>query len=210
MIELIGINKKFKLDYILRDINVIFKPGEIAGIIGKNGSGKTVLFKIICGYMKPNSGIVKIYDKVIGEDIDFPQNIGVIIEAPGFLDSYSGLKNLEYLASIRKKIKQNTIIEAMETVGLDPNNKKHVGKYSLGMKQKLGIAQAIMENPDILILDEPMNGLDDNGIIMARNLLKKMRDANKIILVASHMKEDIDTLCDSVYRIKQGYLTRER
>jgi ABC-2 type transport system ATP-binding protein len=144
--------------------------------------------------------------KEIGKDIDFANNIGIIIETPGFLKSYSGYKNLEYLASIKHVIGKAEIQKSMQIVGLNPNDKKKVGKYSLGMRQRLGIAQAIMENPDILILDEPMNGLDNNGVKDVREILLNLRDEGKSIILASHNKEDIEVLCDEVYEMDQGNL----
>lgn len=199
--------KKFGSDIALSNVSIEFERGKIYGIVGRNGSGKTVLFKTMIGFLKPTSGRVIVDDKVIGKDTDFADNIGVIIETPGFLSSYSGYKNLEYLASIKKIIGKKEIKESMERVGLDPNSKKKVGKYSLGMRQRLGIAQAIMENPDILILDEPMNGLDNQGVEDVREILLNLKDAGKSIILASHNKEDIEVLCDEVYEMEHGNLT---
>ena len=156
--------KKFGSDIALNNVSIEFERGKIYGIVGRNGSGKTVLFKTIIGFLKPDSGRVIVDGKEVGKDTDFADHIGIIIETPGFLNSYNGYKNLEYLASIKNIIGKKEIMESMERVGLDPHSKKKVGKYSLGMRQRLGIAQAIMENPDILILDEPMNGLDNQGV----------------------------------------------
>ncbi|MBR2222927.1 MAG: ATP-binding cassette domain-containing protein [Christensenellaceae bacterium] len=212
MIKVDNICKSFKQETVLKNVSAYFEPGEISGIIGKNGSGKTVFFKIICGFMKPDSGEVRFYDETdgeyitIGKDVDFPENIGVIIEAPGFLPYRSGFSNLIYLASLRGKIGREEVIRAMKLVGLDPNLKKGVGKYSLGMRQRLGIAQAIMEDPEFLILDEPFNGLDEQGVREMRELLLSLKAQDKTILIASHMKEDIDLLCDVVYEMKNGVL----
>ncbi len=162
------ISKSYKGINVLNHVSVSFEKGKIHGIIGRNGSGKTVLIKIICGLVRPDEGRVQVNGKVIGKDVDFPENIGVIIEAPGFLPSLSAYKNLDYLASLRGVIGKEQIRNAISMVGLDPDEKKHVGKYSLGMKQRLGLAQAIMENPEILILDEPMNALDKNGVTEIR------------------------------------------
>ena len=156
--------KEFKNQIVLNNVNADFYMGKIYGIIGRNGSGKTVLLKCICGLLNASAGNITVNKKIVGREIDFPQNVGFIIETPGFLTNYSGYKNLKYLASIRGLIKQDTIKKTMELVGLDPADKKPVGKYSLGMRQRLGIAQALMENPDILILDEPMNALDYDGV----------------------------------------------
>lgn len=198
--------KKFGSDIALSNVSIEFERGKIYGIIGRNGAGKTVLFKTMIGFFKPTSGRVIVDGKEIGKDTDFADNIGIIIETPGFLSSYSGYKNLEYLASIKNMIGEKEIKESMERVGLDPNSKKKVGKYSLGMRQRLGIAQAIMENPDILILDEPMNGLDNQGVEDVREILLNLKDEGKSIILASHNKEDIEVLCDEVYEMDHGKL----
>lgn len=198
--------KKFDSDIALNNVSIEFERGKIYGIVGRNGSGKTVLFKTIIGFLKPTSGRVIVDGKEIGKDTDFADNIGIIIETPGFLSSYSGYKNLEYLASIKNRIGKKEIKESMEQVGLDPDSKKRVGKYSLGMRQRLGIAQAIMENPDILILDEPMNGLDNQGVEDVREILLNLKNEGKAIILASHNKEDIKVLCDQVYEMDHGKL----
>lgn len=207
IIKVENVVKKFGADTVLNNISIEFESGKIYGILGRNGSGKTVLFKTIIGFLKPSGGKVIVNGKEIGKDTDFADNIGIIIETPGFLSSYTGFKNLEYLASIKNLIGKKEIRESMERVGLDPDSKKKVGKYSLGMRQRLGIAQAIMENPDILILDEPMNGLDHQGVEEVREILRNLRDEGKTIILASHNKEDIETLCDEVYEMDRGKLT---
>ena len=173
-----------------------------------NGSGKTVLLKLICGFMKPDSGTVTVNGKVIGKDADFPENTGIIIEAPGFLPNYSGMKNLEYLASIRGKIGKEQIESAMKTVGLDPSSKLRVGKYSLGMKPRLGIAQAIMEDQQLLILDEPMNALDKDAVEEMRKLFLSFKASGKTMLIVSHNEGDISTLCDEVYEFDGARIKR--
>ena len=208
MISIENLNKQFKNQLVLNNINVKFSNGHIYGIIGRNGSGKTVLLKCICGFLKPTTGVISVNHKIVGKDIDFPENLGFIIETPGFLLNYSGYKNLKYLASIRKKIDSNEIKESMSLVGLDFADKKHVGKYSLGMRQRLGIAQAIMEKPDILVLDEPMNALDKNGVEEMRRLFLKMKSEGKLILLTSHNREDIEILCDEVYEMEEGILNK--
>lgn len=208
MISIENLNKQFKNQLVLNNINVKFSNGHIYGIIGRNGSGKTVLLKCICGFLKPTTGVISVNHKIVGKDIDFPENLGFIIETPGFLLNYSGYKNLRYLASIRKKIDSNEIKESMSLVGLDSANKKHVGKYSMGMRQRLGIAQAIMEKPDILVLDEPMNALDKNGVEEMRRLFLKMKSEGKLILLTSHNREDIEILCDEVYEMEEGILNK--
>lgn len=199
--------KSFKGIRVLDHVSVSFEKGKIHGIIGRNGSGKTVLIKIMCGLVQPDKGCVLVNGKEIGKDVDFPESIGVIIEAPGFLPTLSAYKNLDYLASLRGVIGKEEIRSAILTVGLDPDDKKHVGKYSLGMKQRLGIAQAIMENPDILILDEPMNALDKNGVAEIRELLLRLKEERKTILIVSHNSEDIRMLCDTTHEMDGGKLS---
>ena len=203
-LEISHISKSFKKEKILEDISLYGTGGHIYGIIGRNGAGKSVLFKLICGLMMFDEGSIRINDKYVGKDIDFPENIGVLIESPGFLWYQSGYANLAYLAGIRRIIGRNEIQEIMRNVGLDLFSRKIVAKYSLGMKQRLGIAQAIMENPDIIILDEPMNGLDEQGVEDMRKLFLHLRDEGKLILLASHNKEDIGVLCDEVFELKNG------
>lgn len=200
------VTKKFKETVALKDVTVSFEKGKIHGIIGRNGSGKTVLFKCICGFMKQDSGQILVNGKEVTAAA--AQDIGVIIEEPGFIGSMSGFKNLKLLASVRGKISDDRIREAMEQVGLRPEEKKHVSKYSLGMRHRLGIAQAIMENPDVLVLDEPMNGLDKQGVEDIRKLLRGLREEGKTILLSSHYAEDIDVLCDTVCEMDGGVLYR--
>jgi len=206
IIKIENASKSFKSQAVLTSVNVTVLSGQSFGFVGQNGSGKTVLLKLICGLMYPEQGRVIVGGKQLGKDVDFPENVGAIIEAPGFISYQSGLKNLLYLASLRNKIRKEDVIEAMRTVGLNPNDKKHVGKYSLGMKQRLGIAQAIMENPSILVLDEPMNGLDKSGVKDVRTLLLKLKGEGVTIILASHIQEDIDILCDTVYEVDEGNL----
>ena len=201
-----GLNKQFKDHHVLKDINAEFKGGKIYGIVGRNGSGKSVLMKCICGFMPPTSGTVKVNGKIVGKEVDFPEEIGFIIETPGFLKNYSGFKNLKYLASIRNKIGPDEIRHYLQLVGLDPDEKKHVGKYSLGMCQRLGIAQALMEEPQILLLDEPMNGLDQEGVQDMRKLFLEQKQKGRLILLATHVREDVELLCDEVYEMKNGRL----
>lgn len=202
------LTKSFKGKTVLEDVNMRLQEGRIYGIVGDNGSGKTVLLKLICGFMKPDSGTVTVNGKVIGKDSDFPENTGIIIEAPGFLPNYSGMKNLEYLASIRGKIGKEQIESAMKTVGLDPSSKLRVGKYSLGMKQRLGIAQAIMENQQLLILDEPMNALYKDAVEEMRKLFLSFKASGKTMLIVSHNEGDISTLCDEVYEFDGARIKR--
>lgn len=199
--------KKFGEETVLKDVSHDFEEGKIHGIVGNNGSGKTVLMKCICGFLLPTKGKILVRYKQVGKDMDFPPDIGIIIETPGFLPNLSGMKNLEILASLKKKIGRDAIRNTIHRVGLDPRMKKPVGKYSLGMRQRLGIAQAIMENPSILILDEPLNGLDKTGVKDMRELIKGLRGDGKTIILASHNQGDIDELCDTVCEMDAGILT---
>lgn len=204
IIKVENVVRKFNENNALNGVSINFEKGRIHGIVGRNGSGKTVLFKCICGFMPMTSGKITVSDKVIGKDSDIPDNVGLIIETPGFLPNYSGFKNLKLLACIKRKIDDKKIMETMERVGLDPKSKKHVNKYSLGMRQRLGIAQAIMEDPDILVLDEPMNGLDNEGVEEMRELFLNLRNEGKTILLASHNKGDVEYLCDTVREMDHG------
>ena len=205
-IEVQNVVKRFRDQVVLKNVSISFEKGQIHGIVGRNGSGKTVLFKCICGLMHPEEGVIFVNGKRVGRDVDMPEDIGAIIEAPGFLPNYSGYKNLRFLANIRRKIGKEEIVNVLKTVGLDPESRKHVGKYSLGMRQRLGIAQAIMEDPEILILDEPMNGLDNAGVQDIRALLLELKAQGKTILLASHNHEDIAALCDTVHEMDGGVL----
>jgi len=195
---------------ILKNVCVSFERGKIHGLIGRNGSGKTMLMKCICGFIRPTGGEITVNGKQVGKDCDFPENIGIIIETPGFIPYYSGYKNLKLIADLNKKITPEQIKHAMAQVGLDPELKRHVVKYSLGMRQRLGLAQAIMENPDILILDEPMNGLDKEGVEDMRRYLLDFKKQGKTIIIASHSTEDIEVLCDTVSEMDKGMLTKIR
>lgn len=207
MIIVKNLSLTIKETEILRKINVKFDSGRIHGLIGRNGSGKTMLMKCICGFVKPTDGEIFIDDCKVGKDFDFPPNTGIIIETPGFIPYYSGYKNLTLLAAMNGKINSRQVKTAIQQVGLDPNSKLHVKKYSLGMRQRLGLAQAIMENPDILILDEPMNGLDKDGVGDMRKYLLDLKKRGKTIIIASHSAEDIEILCDTVSEMDKGVLT---
>ncbi len=204
MIQIENLCKKFGEAEVLHDISMTLEPGKVYGLVGRNGSGKTMLLKHILGFVHATSGKIMIDGKEIGKDIDMPQNVGAIIENPGFLPEYSGFKNLKFLAMIRGKISDQQIKDTIRLVGLDPDSKKHVGKYSLGMRQRLGLAQALMENPDILLLDEPLSGLDNDGVEEMHQLLLKQKELGKLLVVASHSKEDIEVLCDEIFRFDKG------
>lgn len=205
-VEVTNVSKKYKDRMLVDNVSFEVKKGEILGIVGLNGSGKTVLLKCICGLMEYSSGTIKVNDKIIGKQCEYPKSMGVIIETPGFLPYHSGIKNLEYLASLRKKISKQDIKDVLVKVGLGGEEKKLVAKYSLGMKQRLGIAQAIMEDPEFLILDEPMNGLDKEGIEDVRKLLLEMKAEGKTMIITSHNEEDIKVLCDKVIEMDKGKL----
>ena len=207
MIEVQNVNKSFGEEHVLKDVSHSFEAGKIHGIVGNNGSGKTVLMKCICGFLKPDSGTIFVGGKQVGRDTDFPEDIGIIIETPGFLPHLSGTQNLKILASLQKKANNHTIRAVLEQVGLDPDMKKPVGKYSLGMRQRLGFAQALMEDPSLLILDEPFNGLDKYGVVHIRNVIKGLRAEGKTVILASHNQVDIDELCDTVCEMDAGVLT---
>ena len=207
MIEVQNVNKSFGEEHVLKDVSHSFEAGKIYGIVGNNGSGKTVLMKCICGFLKPDSGTIFVNHKQVGRDTDFPEDIGIIIETPGFLPHLSGTQNLKILASLKKKANDYTIRAVLEQVGLDPDMKKPVGKYSLGMRQRLGFAQALMEDPSLLILDEPFNGLDKYGVVHIRNVIKGLRTEGKTVILASHNQVDIDELCDTVCEMDAGVLT---
>ena len=194
--------KSFGKEHVLVDVNLEIPPGKIYGVVGNNGSGKTVLMKCICGFLIPDSGEITVNYKRIGKDMDFPPDTGIIIETPGFLPALSGYKNLKILADLKGRIGKNEIIETLQRVGLNPKMKKPVSKYSLGMRQRLGIAQAIMENPDVLILDEPFNGLDKAGVAEMRQLLLSLKESGKAIMLASHNAQDIEMLCDYVHEME--------
>ena len=213
MIQVLDVTKSFGTEEVLHGITREFEQGKIHGIVGNNGSGKTVLMKCICGFLHPTSGRVLVDGKEVGQDIDFPEGLGAIIETPGFLPNLTGLKNLKLLASLRGRIGEEEIRRSLQRVGLDPDLKKPVGKYSLGMRQRLGIAQAIMEDPTLLILDEPFNGLDKTGVSQMRQLIFCLRSEGKTILLASHNQLDIHILCDTVCEMDagrmQGIVNRE-
>ena len=209
-IRVIDAVKIFKEQKIIDHLNISFFSGKIYGIVGYNGSGKTVLLKCICGFLALDEGEIIIYGKKLKKDMDIIQNAGVIIEEPAFLKDYTGKKNLEFLYSIRNKEDSELIDKVLYKVGLDAGSSKKVKHYSLGMKQRLAIAQAIMEDPQILLLDEPMNGLDKNGVADMRKLFLELKEMGKTIVLASHNKEDIDVLCDNVYEMEMGVLNRIR
>lgn len=209
VIKVRNVTKTFKEATVLKDVTVSFERGKIYGIIGRNGSGKTVLFQCICGLIPVTQGEITVLGQSIGDGLKVPKGVGAIIETPGFLPNVSGYRNLYYLASLSGKPDRQRIREVINMVGLDPDSRKHVGHYSMGMRQRLGLAQAIMENPEVLILDEPMNGLDNETVESIRAFLLGQKEQGKTIILASHSKEDISQLCDVVYQMDAGVLSMQ-
>ena len=200
------VTKQFGNEVVLKDVSLTLDAGKIHGIIGRNGSGKTVLMKCICGFLQPTSGSVKVFDRTIGQDCDFAPDTGMLIETPGFLPHETGLNNLLWLARLGKGASKDRVKQLIEQVGLDPSLRKTVSQYSLGMRQRLGIAQTLLDDPSLMILDEPMNGLDKNAVRSIRDLLLSLKSQGKTILLASHFAQDIDELCDTVCEMDQGIL----
>lgn len=205
VIEVRKISKSFSGTRVLNDVSLRCRKGKIYGITGYNGSGKTVLFKCICGFYHPDKGEICINGRPLGKEM--LQNAGIIIDSPAFLSGKTGMKNLELLYMLNHRLDREYLREVLRTVGLDPQSRKPVKKYSLGMRQRLAIAQALMEDPEILILDEPMNGLDKTGVAEVRTLLRECAAKGKTILLASHNREDIEILCDEVYEMEGGVLS---
>lgn len=204
------VSKKFKDTEVLKDVTVTFESGNIYGLVGRNGSGKSVLLKLLCAFYEPTEGDI-LYD---GVDVNrkklFPPNTRAMIEKPNFLPDLTGKENLYLLATIQKLIGEDEIDKALQKVDLYEERNKKYHKYSLGMKQKLGIAQVIMENPEVLILDEPFNGLDDSSAKKIRKLLLEEKKRGKIIILATHIPDDINMLCDKVYNISNGKVSIQK
>lgn len=204
-----NINKKIRRNVILFDVSLRLKSGNIYGFVGRNGSGKTMLFRALSGLMKIDSGSIDWNGKILHKDLSVLPNLGLVIENAGLYPNLTGMQNLAYLAGLNKKIGKDEMIQAISRVGLDPQDKRVYGKYSLGMKQRLAIAQAIMEKPDIIMLDEPTNALDEAGVEEIRKVILEEKERGALILVASHNKEDIRVLVDELYRIESGRVTRQ-
>lgn len=206
MIRIESLFKQYGKQIVLDNISISLESGMIYGLVGANGCGKTTLMRCICGFTRPTSGKVTVNGKVVGRDVDFAPSTGIIIESPSLLGNFSAKRNLEILSGISNRASKTRIDEVIRMVGLDPDQKKPVGKYSLGMRQRLGIAQAIMENPQILILDEPFNGLDKDGVQDIHELLQQQKAQGKTIILASHSAADIQQACDVVYEMTNGSL----
>ena len=210
VIKLTNVSKVIKKAKVLDNVNLELTSGKVYGLKGKNGSGKTMLMRVICGLISATEGTVEIDGKILGKDMTFPDSVGVLIENPAFIGNYTGFKNLKVLASIQNRVDDEHIREVIRQVGLDPDLKRHVRKYSLGMRQRLGLAQAIMENPKILILDEPFNGLDKDGVKEMREYLLSYKEQGKTILICFHSAEDISVLCDTVHEMDKRVISRIR
>ena len=208
-IQLTNISKTFGKQTVLQPLTMGFEEGMIHGIIGQNGSGKTVLMKMILGILQPTTGTVIVGDKRIGKDVDFPESAGAIIETIEFIPYMSAYQNLADIAAMRGNLSKTQIKEVLEMVGLGNVGRKHVSKFSMGMRQRLAIAQAVLESPKLLILDEPMNGMDEKGVEEMRRLILARKAAGTTIILSSHNIEDIRILCDQVYRIDAGVVMRE-
>ena len=209
-LRLEGIYKRIKRNIILSDINAEFEGGRIYGLKGQNGCGKTMLMRTMCGLLIPDAGRVVINDKVLHEDMEFPESVGALIENPAFLPGYSGFDNLRLLASLRKGVDKEAVKTAIEKVGLDPSDRRTYRKYSLGMKQKLGIANAIMGEPELIILDEPINALDEESVEKVKKALGALRDDGKLIVIACHDKDELEYLSDVIIEMKEGRITGRR
>lgn len=207
-IELNNVEKKIKNSYVLKNINLKIEKGKVYGFIGHNGSGKTMLFRAICNFINITSGEIRINDVLIKSNTEYPIRLGAMIEYPGFIESYSGYKNLKYLSEINNIINDEEINKVLRKVGLYEKKDEMVKRYSLGMKQKLGIAQAIMENPDLIIFDEPINALDDNSVKIFRDIITSLKNDNKTILIASHNMEKLKNLFDYVVEMSNGEVIR--
>lgn len=204
------IGKRFGRHEVLRGVSLQVVAGSVAGLVGNNGSGKSVLLKCLCGLLVPDEGTVTINGRRMFKDIQCAPELGAVIEAPGFLPGRSGYRNLVSLWALNRRVPKDNIEKAIRQVGLDPMDRKGVGKYSMGMRQRLGLAQALMEDPTILILDEPLNGLDRAGVAEMYALLRALADGGRTMILASHNQADIDQLCASVYEIDAGRLTQVR
>lgn len=204
MIKIVNVTKKFGENKVLDDVNLIFEPGKIYGIQGKNGSGKTMLMRAISGLLSLNEGEVEVFGEVIGVDRDFPKSAGILIEHPGLLPEISGFENLKTVMSINKIVSDEEIKKAMSNFDLDPNSNLKVKKYSLGMKQKVGILMAILEKPQVVILDEPTNGLDEASVEKFKDMILNLKDDSRVIIVASHDREGLEEISDEIIKMELG------
>ncbi|KAF0993773.1 ABC transporter ATP-binding protein [Geobacillus sp. TFV-3] len=206
-VVLSNVSKTIKTREVLRNMNLELERGKIYGFVGPNGSGKTMLFRVISGLVKPSSGTVTVFGQTLHQDVSFPSDIAVLLEKPGFLEQYSGFDNLHFLAMIQNKIGKREVEEAIARVGLDPRDKRPVKAYSLGMRQRLAIAQCIMEKPQLMLLDEPMNGLDEKSVDQVYEIIREENERGCTILLTSHHKVDVESLCHHVYSMNEGVIT---
>lgn len=206
-LEIKDLRKEIGADCVLQDINISIEKGHIYGLQGKNGCGKSMLMRVICGLVLPTEGQVIINGEILGKDISFPRSLGMMIEKPGFLDSYSGYQNLKMLASIKNEVGEEEILDALQRVGLEEDMHKKYRKYSLGMKQKLGIAAAIFEKPDIVILDEPANALDEKSEQRLWNIIKEEKERGALVIISCHTSEILEKLSDEIFRMDRGKIT---
>lgn len=203
-----NVTKQFRSRCVLKDVQATFRNGEVSGIRGVNGSGKTMLLRLISGLILPSSGEIYYDQARLGKDFEFPHSLGFLIESPSFWDSYSSYQNLSLLASIKKKVSEREVAEAISRVGLHPFDKKRFKKYSLGMKQRLGIAAAIMEQPDVILLDEPTNALDSEGILRLKEIIIEEKNRGAIVIVTCHDHDFLDSISDVIYKIDDGIVSR--
>ena len=204
-----NVNKTIKGIEILKNVSLEMKSGKIYGLQGVNGSGKTMLMRAICGLIRTDNGEIKINDKIIGKDLEFPESVGVLIEKPGLIDNYTAMQNLKLLADIRKKTTDQELREFLIKLKLDPDDKRKVKKFSLGMRQKVGIAQAFIDNPDLLILDEPFNALDSEAVDILKTLLKEYINEDRIILLSCHSREILEEVCDEIFKMEEGKIVEK-
>ena len=203
-IRLKNVTKKIKQDILLDHISLEFRGGKVCGLQGKNGSGKTMLMRAVCGLITLSDGEIDIDREILHKDISFPRNIGALLENPSFLNGYTGLENLKLLADIQGRIEEKELRDCLAKVGLDADDKRVYRKYSLGMKQKLGIAAAVMGSPEIVILDEPINAIDEAGVEKVREILRGLKERGSVIIVACHDREELELLSDEIIKISKG------
>lgn len=209
-ITLNNVTKKIKGNIVADHVNLTLHSGVVYGLCGYNGCGKTMLMRLIAGLILPSDGEILFDGKVLGKEIDFPESMGILIENPAFLGGMSGFENLKLLASMKGIISDDTIMNTIRRVGLDPKDKKKYRKYSLGMKQRLGIASAVMEAPDLVILDEPTNALDANGVEITKKLIAEEKKRGALVIMTCHDREILEGICDIIYTIEHGKITDEK
>ena len=208
-ISVINATKTIRQTVILKNVDLVLEGGRVYGLQGPNGGGKTMLMRLISGLICPTEGQVFIDGKQLGKDMDFPSSMGLLIENPAFLPSYTGFENLRLLAQLRERVDEAQIRQTLADVGLDPNDKRKYRKYSLGMKQRLGIASAIMEQPKLILLDEPTNALDENGVAQIMELIRRERERGALIIIACHDAEILESISDEIFTVAGGHVERK-